>query len=266
MATIEEALVPVYLHHRYAAESAVTALGGQDYTYAMRGDGLTPVRWVPAAQQTAALNALMGALRLPELVLPSAVVQNIPPRPPGFGSNREMFPRLTGGAFDPVSPAVAATEIVLAGLFSNTRAARLVAQKAVDGSLPGLEDVLDRLSETVFDATPASGYEAEVNRAMERAVVSQLMSMAESAPMTQVRAIATQTLKALPERASLLPASATTAPERAHRQLLADDIKRFMERPYSELRPANTPAPPPGAPIGDFGLDYLLGLDYCIWR
>ncbi len=263
MAMIEEALVPVYLHHRYAAESAVTALGGQEYTYAMRGDGLTPVRWVPAARQTAALEALMSALRLGDLVLPSAVVQNIPPRPPGFGSNREMFPRMTGGAFDPVSPAVSATEIVLNGLFSNTRAARLVAQKAVDASLPGLEDVLARLSATVFDATPASGYEAEVNRAMERALVRRFMTMAESAPMTQVRALATDMLKSLPTRATLVAASASDTAERAHRQLLADDIRRFLDRPYSELTPASIPAPPPGAPIGGGGLDYLLGLDIC---
>lgn len=263
MALIEEALVPVYLHHRYAVDAAVTALGGQEYIYAMRGDGRTPTRWAPAARQTAALNALMSALRLSDLVLPSAVVQNIPPRPPGFGANREMFPRMTGGAFDPVSPAVTATEVVLSGIFSNTRAARLVAQKAVDSSLPGLEDVLNRLNATIFDARPANAYEAEINRAMERALVSRLMAMAESAPMTQVRAIATQTLKALPARATLLPGGTTVTAERAHRQLLADDIKRFLDRPYTELRPAATPAPPPGAPIGDFGLDYLLGLDVC---
>lgn len=264
MALIEEALVPVYLHHRYAVDSAVTALGGQEYTYATRGDGLTPTRWAPAARQTKALDALMGALRLSDLVLPSAVVMNIPPRPPGFGANREMFPRMTGGAFDPVSPAVTATEAVLGGIFSNTRAARLVAQKAVDASLPGLEDVLNRLSATIFDARPANAYESEINRAMERALVSRLMGMAESAPMTQVRAIATQTLKSLPTRPSLLPANAgTNTAERAHRQLMADDIKRFLDRPYTELRPAAIPAPPPGAPIGDFGLDYLLGLDIC---
>src|SRR5690606_8925398 len=99
---------------------------------------------------------------------------------------------------------------------------------------------------------------------MERALVSRIMTMAESAPMTQVRAIATQTLRSLPTRASLLPGNAgTNTAERAHRQLVADDIKRFLDRPYSELAPASTPAPPPGAPIGDFGLDYLLGFDVC---
>ena len=39
MATIEEALVPLYLHHRYQVEAAASVLGGQHYIYAMRGDG-----------------------------------------------------------------------------------------------------------------------------------------------------------------------------------------------------------------------------------
>jgi len=63
-----------------------------------------------------------------------------------------------------------------------------------------------------------------------------------------------------------MTAVTTAGVERAHRQLLADDIKRFLDRPYTELRPATIPTPPPGAPIGDFGLDYLLGLDSCRWR
>jgi hypothetical protein len=29
------------------------------------------------------------------------------------------------------------------------------------------------------------------------------------------------------------------------------------------MRPATPPDPPPGAPIGDTGLDYLLGIDIC---
>jgi hypothetical protein len=46
---------------------------------------------------------------------------------------------------------------------------------------------------------------------------------------------------------------------------MASDIKRFVERPFDSMRPAAMPAPPPGAPIGDVGLDYLLGFDVCAW-
>ena len=262
MAMIEEALVPLYLHHRYAVDSAVTVLGGQDYIYAMRGDGRTPVRWAPAASQKNALDALMSALRLNELTLSSSLLGKIPPRPPGFGRTRELFPRMTGGAFDPISPAIVATEMVVSGLLTNDRAARLVAQHAVDQALPGLDDVLAHLVTAVFDAAPKTPYEAEINRAMERVVISRLMSLAQSAPMTQVRAIATQSLKRLQTRnAAAVPGQ--VAVESAHRQLIVDDIKRFFERSADTMRPAETPQPPPGAPIGEFGLDYLLGIDIC---
>lgn len=260
MALIEEALVPLYLHHRYAVDSAVTVLGGQDYIYAMRGDGRTPVRWAPAEAQRKALDALMSALRVRELALPSGVLNQIPPRPPGFGRTRELFPRTTGGAFDPIAPAVVATEIVVSGLLTNDRAARLVAQHAVNPSLPGLEDVLAKLTATVFEASTSTPYEAEINRAMERVVLNRIMSLAQSAPMMQVRAISMQTLKRLQTRNA---SPSGTLAEQAHRQLVFDDLKRFFERTADTLRPADTPAPPPGAPIGDSGLDYLLGLDLC---
>ena len=266
MAQIEEALVPLYLHHRYAVDSAVTVLGGQEYIYSIRGDGRTPTRWAPAARQRAALDAIMSALRLSDLVLPSAVATTIPPRPPGYGMTRELFPRTTGGAFDPVSPAIVATEMVVSGLLTPTRAARLITQKAIDTSLPGLDDVIGRLVTTVFDQRPANAYQAEIKRGMERVVASTLMELAEGAPNTQVRAIATQSLKGLRTRAGMQPVGTAAVADRAHRQLLDDDVKRFLDRPYTELTPAAIPAPPPGAPIGDTGMDYLFGFYSCGWR
>ena len=263
MALIEDVLVPVYLHHRYAVDSAVTVLGGQDYTYAVRGDGRAPTRWMPAEAQQRALDALMSALRLGELTLAPRLLGQIPPRPPGFGRTRELFPRTTGSIFDPISPAIVATDMVVSGLLTGERAARLVAQKALDPSLPGLGDVIERLAQAVFDVVPATPYEAEINRAMERVVIRRLMSLAQAASLTQVRAIAIERLRGLQDRQ---PASITEPTERAHRQLMVDDVTRFLEQGLDQLPPATPPAAPPGAPIGDTGLDYLLGLDVCVMR
>ena len=58
MATIEEPLVPIYMYHRYAVEGAASMIGGQDFVYAMRGDGRTPTKWESAANQRKALDAL----------------------------------------------------------------------------------------------------------------------------------------------------------------------------------------------------------------
>jgi hypothetical protein len=263
MALLEDALVPLYLHHRYAVSSAATVLGGQDYTYATRGDGRSPTRWMPAEAQRKALDALMSTLNVKELTLPSSLLARIPPRPPGFESTRELFPRSTGSIFDPISPAIVAADLVVSSLLTGERAGRLVAQKAVTPELPGLEDVLDRLVATVFDTAPSGSYEAEVKRAMERVVISRVMSLAQTASLTQVRAIATQTLRQLRQRHG---APVKGRAERAHRQLVVDDITRFLDQGMELLRPAAIPAAPPGAPIGDTGMDYLLGLDGCAVR
>ena len=51
--------MPLYLHHRYQVEAAASVLGGQHYVYALRGDGREPTRRASAAEQKAALEALM---------------------------------------------------------------------------------------------------------------------------------------------------------------------------------------------------------------
>ena len=110
MATIEETLVPLYLHHRYQVEAAASVLGGQHYIYALRGDGRKPTRPASAAEQKAALDALLLTLAPAELRLPDSVLAAIPPRPSGYPPHRELFPRYTGAVFDAVSPAVVAAD------------------------------------------------------------------------------------------------------------------------------------------------------------
>ena len=250
MATIEEVLVPLYLHHRYQVESAATAIGGVAYTYAARGDGLTPMWRVPADQQNRALDALMATLRPSELTIPAPVIQAIPPRPPGFGRNRELFPRYTGGSFDAVTPAVVAASHTVGNLLTSDRAARMVEQKMLDPSLPGLEDVLGRLMDASFGAPASGAYEAEVKRAVEGVVVERIEWLARNASMPQVRAISTA---ALQETRGDLVAMA----DDPHAALLALDIQRFLERPADAVSAPEAVEAPPGAPIGDPAMDWM---------
>src|SRR5436190_17262805 len=85
MAMMEEALVPIYMYHRYGVEAAASAVAGQDYIYGFRGDDRVPTKWVSAAQQQAALEALMATLAPSELTLPKNALLKIPPRPAGWG-------------------------------------------------------------------------------------------------------------------------------------------------------------------------------------
>jgi hypothetical protein len=126
MATIEEPLVPIFMYHRYAVESAASMVGGQDYIYAMRGDGRTAVKWETATNQRKALDALANTLKPAELAVPKQALDAIPPRPPGFGRHRELFPRTTGDAFDPLSPATVAADVTVGFTLQLDRAARIV--------------------------------------------------------------------------------------------------------------------------------------------
>ena len=255
LATMEEVLLPLYLHHRYQVEAAASVLGGQHYVYAMRGDGREPYRWASAAEQQAALKALLETIRPSVLALPDAVVKRMPPRPDGYDMTRELFPRYTGMTFDIVSPAVVAATHTLANIFEPRRAARLVEQHAFDPALPGLGEMIEQVGAALVAAQPANFYEAEIARAVERVAAEQLMALAASADMPQVRAIATFYLQQAKGRLDRAAGSQDVSAA-AHAGLLSRDLSRFLENPEAFKRPAPIVVPP-GAPIGEPGWDWL---------
>ena len=247
LATLEEALVPLYLHHRYQIEAAAPALGGKYYGYAMRGDTLPPLRRVPADEQIAALDALLETLAPAALTLPRDLIDMIPPRPYAFGVHRELFDRYTGLTFDPLAPAAAAAAMTLEMLLQPQRAARLVEQAALAPELPTFADVLDRLEAATFGVEPADAYEAAVKRLVEDRVVEGLMELAADAPMPHVRALAADRLQRLADRVAQRDGDIDS---RAHGARLAAEIQRFLNRPAAPRAEPEPLAPPPGSPIG----------------
>ena len=262
LATLEEALVPLYLHHRYQIDAAAAALGGVDYVYAVRGDGRVPVTPVPGEQQRAALAALLLTVDPAELTLPESVLQQIPPRPPGHGLHRELFPRRTGPVFDALTPAIVAADLTVSQILTPTRAARLVEQALLDETLPDLAEVLEALIDSVFDAPLDTAYERAVRRAVQRVVVERLMGLADRAPMAEVRAHAMDSLRRIRTLDSRGSAETT------YNRLLRRDIERFLERPGSPVTGPALPAPaaPPGSPIGAPALRWLRpDPELCQW-
>jgi hypothetical protein len=249
MATLEEVLVPLYLHHRYQTEAAAKVLGGQEYTFALRGDEQVPLRPVPGDVQRAAFDALLTTLDPAELAMPRSILTLIPPRPFTYDAHREMFGRYTGMTFDAVSPAVSAADLTIGLILNPERAARLVEQNAMDRSLPGLEWTLDRLEAATFGRAQSDPYLAEIDRGIEYALVRRLMMLAADAPMPQVRALALETLMGI--RAETPEGFVPTNEAGAHRALLAGEITRFLERPWTPDQRSPLPDLPPGQPIGD---------------
>ena len=125
----------------------------------------------------------------------------------------------------------------------------------------------------VLDTGPIIGLAAgsplgNAIRSRHLATVSAERPLISVISVAECRAIATYKLKSLQQRLTARGAVATAAvPERAHAQLLATDIARFLEKPSDPTtRIQGMPAPPPGAPIGAAAMDYLLGLDpSCGW-
>ncbi len=249
LATMEEALVPLYLHHRYQVEAASKVIGGQEYTYALRGDGQRPVRAVPAVAQERALRAVLATLQPEVLAIPRNLLDKIPPRPNLYEPHRELFTKHTWMNFDALSPAGAAADLTLSFVLQTERAARLVQQHALDPNLPGLESVIDRVVNLTFSAPPTDQYYAEVARTVQRTVADRLLALANEAETSQVRAVTTLKLTELRDRMNRgLPGLPPA--ERAHRGLIAADIQKYLTRDYDPLKRIEPRVAPPGSPIG----------------
>jgi hypothetical protein len=262
MAMVEEPLVPIFMYARYAVEAAASMLGGQDYIYAIRGDNRKPYTWETAVNQRKALEAIAATLKPSELTVPKQILDAIPPRPPGYERHRELFRRTTGDAFDALAPGITAADVSIGFPLEPDRAARLITQHAIDPNLPGLEEVIDRLTKATFDASTSNPYEAEIKRGEERVLVDRVMWLGTSSANGQVRAVASLKLSRLAAR--LRTDASPTEAEQAQRFLLAADIKRYLERPAATQQTIPTADAPPGAPIGDTGMDFLAPIR-CDW-
>ncbi|MCY3548208.1 MAG: zinc-dependent metalloprotease [Gemmatimonadetes bacterium] len=243
LSDLEFVLLPLYMHHRFQLRAAAQTLGGADYTYAVKGDGQTPVAIVPGEEQRDALETILSALTVDFLALPEEVVAMIPP--PAFRYEEgEVFAGHTELLFDPLGAAEAAADFTVGEILHPARMARLVVYGSM-GDYPDLEEVTDRLLTATWATSPeADAYRRQVQHAIQRAVVDRMMQEAGSAAtMTAARAVLSDRLAGLAGR---LEAEADPSP---HERLVAADIRRWQERIEN-----TTPAPalqlPPGDPIG----------------
>lgn len=245
MASLEDVLVPAFLMHRYQVQAAATVLGGQSFTYAMRGDGQVPSERVSATHQRAALSAMLATLEPTALNIPERVTSLIPPRPPQSGASRELFPRHTGYVFDPMAAASTAALITLDQLTDHKRAARLNNQHRVDASLPSFGEVLTILIDDRWPETKDREL-LSIERAVQLLLVDRLADLlANTQAAPQVRADALDALSKMKRRAERArvkdPASG------AHMKYLAKRVATIMENP--EAYTAGDLTVPPGSPI-----------------
>jgi hypothetical protein len=251
VATIEDLLVPIYMYHRYQVEAAAKVVGGQDYTFSVKGKGDRNPQIVAPEEQRRALAAVLETLKPEALAVPEPLLRLLPPRPPGYQRTRENFRIRTQPVFDALAPAEAVADHVSGFLLNQERAARLVQFHARDPRNPGLSEVIDRILAATWKAPAATGYAREIQHSVNAIILSDLMALAASERASnQVRAIASFKLNQL--KNWLASQRAVKAVDEDHRAFLfyaLEQLKRFQDDPNKmNLTPAQ--APPDGQPIG----------------
>lgn len=251
LAELEEMLGLAYFYHRFQTVAAAKALGGLEYRHSLAGDGQRGVRLVGADRQRRALLLLLRALEPSFLDLPDEILRQLPPRPPELEPSREQFEGRARPAFDPLSAAATAADLVLAAILHPARAVRIVDGHRRDRELPSLEEVLDRVLETAFiDSTSLTPRQAEIARVVQRTTVDRLRQLAlDPATAPWVRSRVDQALAELLQRLDVM--EPVERAERAHLNALTSEIGRHLARPLAPWQaPETALAPPPGEPIG----------------
>lgn len=243
-AILEEVFVPLYLMHRYQLEATSKLIGGLDYTYKLKGDNQSNQKWVPAKDQNDALKALLTTISTNQLEVPAHILALIPPRPYGYGRNRETFTSRTGPTFDPIAPAENIVDVTFSFIFESGRINRVYLQNLQEPSLPGFETLLDQVTSQVFSATMPGGLRNEIKLMTEAKLVDHLVALSKDSNASQtVRAITRMQLEKIAEM------EGGSGILQAHRAFLEDKIEAFLELP-EEFAPQQTLSVPDGAPIG----------------
>ncbi len=213
----------VYLHHRYALEGLVKYVGGMDFTYAMRGDGQTPARILPADEQRRALEMALDALEPEQLAIPDRINDLIPPVPYGSDGSENWIGTPAGTAFDPITLAGGLATEVIGNLMHRQRLARLSIFHARDADNPSLHEVLERIVERTWVG------DGPLDRAVQRVVLDQLLDRAGDSQATpEVRAAAAHHLGVLADRIGELGAADRSPEQRAHLAMAERDLEHFF--------------------------------------
>ncbi|HEY6047060.1 MAG TPA: zinc-dependent metalloprotease [Pyrinomonadaceae bacterium] len=250
MATLEDVLVPLYMGHRYQVEAVAKVVGGEDYTFSLRGKGDRNPQIIAPEEQRRALTAALDTLKPENLALPESLLRLIPPRPPGYPRTREDFKIRTNPAFDALAPAEAFADHLGNFLLNQERAARLVEFHARDSRYPSLGEVLDKILDATWHAPIKPGYEGEIQRTVAMVMLYDLMSLASGERTSnQVRAIADLRLDLLKTWLTEQNNFTRDEDQQAFLRYAANQIKRFQDDP-KKMNLTRPNDPPDGQPIG----------------
>jgi hypothetical protein len=258
LSDLEAKLLPLYLHHRYQLTAALKSVGGVYYTNAVKTPGgPNPPRVaevVPATRQREALKAILEALDIKELLIPSRILDLIPPTAFGHdGGTAELFTKRTQPTFDPIGAATVAADLAISGLLQPQRAARLVEFHARDAANLGFDEVVKALRDQVWSDRSDDARAAAIQDALKHLLATRLMELASNESASpQVRTVASTGLGGIVAKINLMALSqvATASDDDL---AIRTEITRFFNRPDATHRRTEPLPAPPGDPIGSPG-------------
>jgi hypothetical protein len=244
-ADLETVFVPIYFHHRYQLTAAAKRIGGLWYDRSPRSeDSRAVATMVSPEEQRRAIDAVLSALHPSVLDVPESVLAHLAP-----GQDGERLASRTWPALDTLNAAAMAAQMVLDEVLEDARVGRLVDFHRRDAKEPGLEELLERLSEHVFAVKGNSLREEEIARIVQQRLVHTLLEKSQQGDLPEaIRYRFEEELRGITRR--YLAASGTLE-ARAHRSGLRHDIERYFQRRENVSRTRSVPtALPPGSPIG----------------
>ena len=184
LSSLENALVPVYLLHRYQLEAVAKQVGGVRYFYENKGDLDKPmgVKLVPSETQVEAMMRLIDASSVEVLKMPQRLLSLITPPTFAEAETREQFNGRLGRVFDPISAAESAAAFSLELLLHPERLNRLAYQHSRQTSIPGVDDLIRKIFSVHFyrQPEPSDNLVARLQMVALQSVMSSLQNDATS--------------------------------------------------------------------------------------
>ena len=256
LSELRRVIVPIYLFHRYEVDSVSKSVGGVDFTYGVRGDGLHLSTVVDAARQRQALKAMIATLDPTILDLPDTLIAQLSVGRDGREDpayDLEVFGDAQSPVFDLEAAAKAAADITLSDLFDPDRLQRVSDQGGRDPTQLGLSELLKATLDAAFETRAASPRQAVLRRVVQTRMVTRLARvLADKTASPSVKAGVRAALDGLATR--LAQRRDGDPAERAQASWLSGLILDRSRDELAELAASDKAfEPPPGMPIGSDG-------------
>lgn len=244
----------VYLHHRYAIESAVKYVGGLFTNITVKGDTLPPTEFIPGTLQRETLDLLLRAIEPRNLALPETLLAQLTPDP---GNNLEDLSK--DAAFDQLRAARILTAMVVAPLLDGDKAARMLALGARQSDAVTFPQMIDAVFERSWNAPVPAGAGDQALLRVSQSVVLDAAEMLGASPAApaDARAYVLQKLAGLAD--ALRRRAGSDALTTAFYRQTARDIERYLADPAANAPKAVEPLwgkgprsrfpQPPGPPL-----------------